>query len=371
MEALRGGSPVEQLVEHGADRVDVRGGGDLLAPRLLRREIAGRAEDGALEREPRALVTDGDPEVAELEHSVAAEQEVLRLHVPVDETGGVGGRERRAHLDTELRRFGRRQRPVARDELRERLPLDVLHCDEGTALVLADVEDPHDVGMRQPRRETGLADEAPPQVLVPSEVLRQPLERHGPVELDVLGEVDGGHRAVAERPDELVAAGDERHAHGWFPPGIAVLAVVRRLGRLVARRLRRVLGRRGHGHGARDPVGQGIRALDERLLEAYGHPAFVRDDLVAQGGGELRCPAVLSGGGRARDRRRSSRPRRRQRTRQPAVGPWLWPGAAAAGCEEGDERREREDPQHLPACTRHRLRRSVAFPIGSVSVKVL
>src|SRR5262249_19700701 len=125
----------------------------------------------------------------------------------------------RAHLDAEGRHLGRRQRAASRDELGERLSLDVLHRDEGTSLVLADVEDPHHVRMRQPRGEPRLADEAPPQFLVPREVLREALQRHRPLELDVLGEVDGGHRAVAERPHELVAASDERGgAHPWSPP---------------------------------------------------------------------------------------------------------------------------------------------------------
>ena len=66
--------------------------------------------------------------------------------------------------------------------------------------------------------EAGLTEEAAPQLLVPGQVLGEPLQRDRPVELDVVREVDGRHRAVAQRPDELVAARDARHgAHRSFP----------------------------------------------------------------------------------------------------------------------------------------------------------
>ena len=160
-----------------------------------------------------------DAEVAELEDAVRAEQEVLRLHIAVDQTGGVDGGEPGAHLRAERRGFRRRQLPALRDELGERPPLHVLHRDEGTAVVLADVEDAHDVRVREPRRQACLAEKAPLQVLVPGEVLREPLQRHRPVELDVVREVDRGHRPMPQRADELVTSCDARQGTHWsFPP---------------------------------------------------------------------------------------------------------------------------------------------------------
>src|SRR5206468_1614459 len=100
----------------------------------------------------------------------------------------------------------------------ERLPLDVLHRDERTAVFLTHVEDPHDVRVGEPRRQPGLAEKAPLEVLVPGKVLGQPLQRHRPVELDVVREVDRSHRAVPERTNELVAPGDAcRGAHPSYP----------------------------------------------------------------------------------------------------------------------------------------------------------
>ena len=64
--------------------------------------------------------------------------------------------------------------------------------------------------MREPRGEPCLAEEARTQLVVAREVLGEPLQRDRAVELDVAREVDDGHRAVAERALELVAAGDHQ-----------------------------------------------------------------------------------------------------------------------------------------------------------------
>ena len=104
----------------------------------------------------------------------------------------------------------RRQRAAARDELGERLAVDVLHRHERTAVVLADVVDVHDVRMREPRGEPCLAEKARAQLVVAREILGEALQRDGAVELDVAGEVDDRHRAVAERALELVAARDHQ-----------------------------------------------------------------------------------------------------------------------------------------------------------------
>ena len=126
----------------------------------------------------------------------------------------MSGGEARADLHGERRRLGRRQRSPPRDELGERLAVDVLHRDEGASVVGADIEDAHDVRVGEPSRQARLTDEAAPQVLVAREVLGEPLQRHRPVELDVVSEVDGRHRSVAERTDELVASRHARcHAH--------------------------------------------------------------------------------------------------------------------------------------------------------------
>jgi len=75
----------EQLVEHGAERVDVGRGGHVLAEGLLRGEVGRGAQNGADLSECGRLRRTRDPEVGDLERAVAPQQEVLRLHVAVDE----------------------------------------------------------------------------------------------------------------------------------------------------------------------------------------------------------------------------------------------------------------------------------------------
>jgi hypothetical protein len=68
--------------------------------------------------------------------------------------------------------------------------------------------------VREPSGQARLAKEAPPKVLLASQILGEALQGHRPVELEVSGEVDGGHCPMSQRTDELVPAGDAcRRAH--------------------------------------------------------------------------------------------------------------------------------------------------------------
>ena len=89
----------QQLVEHDAERVDVRQRVDLLAARLLGRDVVARAEHRPGLRHPCDVERARDPEVGHLRLPVAVEQDVLRLHVAVHEPAGVRERERARDLD--------------------------------------------------------------------------------------------------------------------------------------------------------------------------------------------------------------------------------------------------------------------------------
>ena len=91
-----------------------------------------------------------------------------------------------------------------------RRALDVLHDDVVAVarLVLARVEDLHDVRVLEPGGGERLAAEAGDEGLVLGQVLGQQLDRHRPLEHLVGGQEDGGHAAGAEAALEPVAAGD-------------------------------------------------------------------------------------------------------------------------------------------------------------------
>ena len=121
----------EHLVEHDAQRVEVRLAGDRLAERLLGRDVVGRAEHAPVGGQPLLVERAGDPEVGDLGRALLVDQDVLGLDVAVDDVAGVGGAERAGDLDRVGDRLGDRQPPVAADAVLERLALDVLEDDVG------------------------------------------------------------------------------------------------------------------------------------------------------------------------------------------------------------------------------------------------
>ena len=87
----------------------------------------------------------------------------------------------------------------------ERLPLDVLHHDERPPVRRgADVVDRADAGMVERGRGPRLLDETAFRRGVAGTARRHELDRHGPIEIQVLREEHLAHAARAERADDLV-----------------------------------------------------------------------------------------------------------------------------------------------------------------------
>ena len=83
---------------------------------------------------------------------------------------------------------------------------DQLHHVVMQAVLLADVEDGHDVGVVQPGRRLRLAAEPRPQLLVGEQVRRQHLDGDAAAQGFVLGLVDHAHPAAADLADEAILA---------------------------------------------------------------------------------------------------------------------------------------------------------------------
>jgi hypothetical protein len=66
--------------------------------------------------------------------------------------------------------------PSAHDDVREGLPLEVLHHDDGLALILGNLVRLDDVGVIEPRGEPGLAQEHVPEFGIAGQVLLERLE---------------------------------------------------------------------------------------------------------------------------------------------------------------------------------------------------
>ena len=82
--------------------------------------------------------------------------------------------------------------------------LQILHGDEGAAVLLADVMNGADVGMIQRGRGASLALEPAQRLPVASQFVRQELERDEATEPGVLRFVNHAHSAAAELLDDAV-----------------------------------------------------------------------------------------------------------------------------------------------------------------------
>ncbi len=271
-----GALAVERLVETDAEAELVGARPCGRAAILLRRHVGGRPEDRArrrqLDREQvRALERAGvrrragaggrrrggaaGGHQAEVEHArapVIADEHVLRFKVAVDQADGVRGREPSTCLyehvdDAALDRPDPREwEPL--EPGAQRPPAQQLHRDEDLPPVAPDLVDLHDVRVGQAREPLGLP-EQPLLRLAAAAATEQQLDRHGPVELVVVGRVDLPHAAGAEPPQDDVAADrlrDRGRARGRGP-----LAGTKHGHRVAAdaRARRRRRGRRGRPSG--------------------------------------------------------------------------------------------------------------------------
>ena len=218
----------EHLVEHDAERVQVRLAGHGTAEGLLGRDVVGRAEDPAVRGESLLVQCAGDPEVGDLGRALLVDQDVLGLDVTVDDVTGMRHPEGASDLDRVRDRLGRGQAAGAADPLLERLALDVLEHDVRPAVVLSVVDHPDDVRMRQLRHRPRLPAEALELVGVGGDLAVHQLDRDLALQRLVGGPVDRRHPACPDPGLESVAAverGAEQRAHG-LPSILREIAVV-------------------------------------------------------------------------------------------------------------------------------------------------
>ena len=238
----------EHLVQHHTERVEIGARVDGRPACLLRREVLRRADDRAHLRHlgragPR------DAEVRHLQPAVAADDDVVRLDVAVNDPVAVGERERAQDLARIVDRDRDRCRAVADEQLLERAPVEVLHRDVVGALGATAIEDRDDVRVVQPRGALRLAPEPLDELLIRRVSVVEQLQRDAAPELLILGEVHVGHPARAELAldhvalvenavDQGVCGGHVRRAststlRGGSPPSVAS-----RSGRRPSRRTR-------------------------------------------------------------------------------------------------------------------------------------
>ena len=117
------------------------------------------------------------------------------------------------------------------EQIGERLALDVLHHEIGRALVDAEVDQRHAVGVVQPRRRARLALEAIDDARLVGEHRVQELDDDGTPDADALAFVDDAHAAFGEQRQDAIAALQDlafaRVSHGGSARSVAEIYDVR------------------------------------------------------------------------------------------------------------------------------------------------
>ena len=148
----------------------------------------------------------------------------MRLDVAMDDPVPVREAQRGEDLARVLDSDVHRRRAAPDDELLERAPVEVLHRDVVRVLRLAAVVDRDDVRMVQRGGVLRLAPEPLDELGVVRVAVVEDLDRDPPAELLILREVDVGHAAGAELPDDHVPPVEERvyegiaRGHGCVKP---------------------------------------------------------------------------------------------------------------------------------------------------------
>jgi hypothetical protein len=155
--------------------------------------------------------------------AVAEQDQVRRLDVAVDEARLGRRLEPARRVERRPRRLHRAHHPVLLHHRAEVDPVEQLHRQVRPLVELPGGEDLHHVRVRDGGHRPGLADEPGPELLVLPVPLREDLDRHVPVEVDVHASHHVAHRALAERADHPVAIDDgpvrelDRHPRQYSP----------------------------------------------------------------------------------------------------------------------------------------------------------
>ncbi len=200
----------QQLVQDRAQRIHVRGRSDVpgVAPGLLGRHVAGRAQHRIGLRQPRLDVQRlGQPEVGDLGRAVDLHQDIAGLQVAMDDAQLVrladAAGQHADHRRGPVRRPGGAVEPGL-----QAAPFDVLHLVVHAAVAIADVIDLRDVGVMEPGDGLGLRLESDGRVPAGVVAGQDHLQRAQPVEPELPGQVHDPHAAAPQLFEDLVAGHD-------------------------------------------------------------------------------------------------------------------------------------------------------------------
>ena len=206
----------EALVQHESETVEIGSSVERLAADLLWREVLGRTHHDVVVRQvifATRVESFGDTEVSEKHVSALRDQDVSRLHIPVDDVLVVRffQRCRDRHADMYGQLWSERSLTI--EHITKALAFDVLHDYGLLPVVLQAVIDSDDVGVVDAGTRDGFAAETFHQLGVASHVGLQDLDGDFAVELDVAGQPDFSHAALGDVAVEAIAIADQLTEH--------------------------------------------------------------------------------------------------------------------------------------------------------------
>ena len=198
----------EEVVEGGAERIEIAARVDGASLGLLRAHVEGSAERGAVLGELRAVGgCRQDPRQTEIGHlhfPGGGDQEVFRLDVAVNHPLPRRPIEGRADLRQHGESLAGVEWPALLQPGPERRAGDIFLGEEMVPVDAVDLVDLHDVAMHEPGGSPGFLREAKHGAGSGRRLLAEHLDGDGPRQRCLLREIDIRHRAAAEPSEQTV-----------------------------------------------------------------------------------------------------------------------------------------------------------------------
>ena len=209
----------ERLVQHHAEREQIRSPVQLLKSQVLGRHVADVALEHADARLLDVVARLGDAEVGDAHQAVETDEQIFRRDVAMHDAqrralrrdqlvrGVQAARRLRQHRHAERDRQQLLARLDARQHLGQRRAVDVVHQQERAVGVLADLERRGNVGVADQAGQTRLVEEHGTKRRVAAQVRMQPFSREKPRKTALLArdELDVPHPALGDPEDHDVA----------------------------------------------------------------------------------------------------------------------------------------------------------------------